>query len=402
MFSTEEDLIRRTGKNGVPRKDFLQELVDEFQATDSEEAKEQVLANLANFAYDPINYKFFRELKVIDLFLDQITEGTETLSHFSLAGLCNLCLDPENKEYILNCGGVRLVASCLSTRNVEALMNAITTLQFLITPESKAEITCPEIVDCMVRLSRSHNPRIKNLAVIFLEDYCSDSKAHQTAYPSNSSLSTMERFMESKKQIQILQSEELLEIIEGEIQNVRAVDFLTIVGLAKSRLFCSGKINGENNVFPPIYVGAKVVVTQTISKDKVESFAKATDDWNPVHFDSEEHAMKQSTALNSQKIKSKAAQGNAAIVHGALLNGIVSGVIGTKLPGPGTLLVSQTLNYVAALPVGSQVEVEVEVIGCKRREVNVMYKVVSCVDGLVVMNGQARLMVPKGRITRLG
>lgn len=33
------------------------------------EAKEQVLANLANFAYDPINYEYMRALKIPDLFL---------------------------------------------------------------------------------------------------------------------------------------------------------------------------------------------------------------------------------------------------------------------------------------------------------------------------------------------
>lgn len=155
MFSTEEELIQRTGKKGVARQ-----------------AKEQVIANLANFAYDPINYKYLRDLKVIDLFLEQITEGTETLIQFSLAGLCNLCLDPENKDYILHCGGVRLVGTCLSTSNVDTLLNAITTLQFLVTPQSKAEITCPDIVECMKRLSKSQNPRIRNLAQIFLEDYC--------------------------------------------------------------------------------------------------------------------------------------------------------------------------------------------------------------------------------------
>ncbi|XP_046393376.1 armadillo repeat-containing protein 7-like [Ischnura elegans] len=186
MFSTEEDLIHRTGKNGVPRRPFLQELVNEFQDSDSEEAKEQVLANLANFAYDPINYKFFRELMVIDLFLDQITEGTETLIHFALAGLCNLCLDPENKEYILGCGGVKIVASCLSTKNVETLLNAITTLMYLVTPDSKSEITSPAIVDCMQRLSTSKNPRIKNLAVIFLEDYCSSNLLN----PANNAMNT--------------------------------------------------------------------------------------------------------------------------------------------------------------------------------------------------------------------
>ena len=31
--------------------------------------KQQILANLANFAYDPVNYEFFRQLNILDLFL---------------------------------------------------------------------------------------------------------------------------------------------------------------------------------------------------------------------------------------------------------------------------------------------------------------------------------------------
>jgi KaiC/GvpD/RAD55 family RecA-like ATPase len=56
------------------------------------EAKEQVLANLANFAYDPINYDFLRKLKVIDIFLDNLSESNIKLQEFAVAGLCNLCL----------------------------------------------------------------------------------------------------------------------------------------------------------------------------------------------------------------------------------------------------------------------------------------------------------------------
>jgi KaiC/GvpD/RAD55 family RecA-like ATPase len=56
------------------------------------EAKEQVLANLANFAYDPINYEFLRKLNVIDLFLDQLSEENTHFVQFGLGGLCNLSL----------------------------------------------------------------------------------------------------------------------------------------------------------------------------------------------------------------------------------------------------------------------------------------------------------------------
>lgn len=60
----------RTGPTAVP-----------FPIAD---AKEQVLANLANFAYDPGNYQYLRQLQVLDLFLDSLSEENETLVKFAI------------------------------------------------------------------------------------------------------------------------------------------------------------------------------------------------------------------------------------------------------------------------------------------------------------------------------
>ncbi|XP_024616980.1 armadillo repeat-containing protein 7 isoform X2 [Neophocaena asiaeorientalis asiaeorientalis] len=68
----------------VGRLGYLQALVTEFQATESQDAKEQVLANLANFAYDPSNYQYLRQLQVLDLFLDSLSEENETLVEFAI------------------------------------------------------------------------------------------------------------------------------------------------------------------------------------------------------------------------------------------------------------------------------------------------------------------------------
>ncbi|KAF7477916.1 armadillo repeat-containing protein 7 isoform X4 [Marmota monax] len=68
----------------VGRLGYLQALVTEFQETESQDAKEQVLANLANFAYDPSNYQYLRQLQVVDLFLDSLSEENETLVEFAI------------------------------------------------------------------------------------------------------------------------------------------------------------------------------------------------------------------------------------------------------------------------------------------------------------------------------
>ncbi|XP_036921811.1 armadillo repeat-containing protein 7 isoform X2 [Sturnira hondurensis] len=68
----------------IGRLGYLQALVTEFQETESQDAKEQVLANLANFAYDPSNYQYLRQLQVLDLFLDSLSEENENLVEFAI------------------------------------------------------------------------------------------------------------------------------------------------------------------------------------------------------------------------------------------------------------------------------------------------------------------------------
>ncbi|KAG7158799.1 Armadillo repeat-containing protein 7-like [Homarus americanus] len=104
------------------------------------EAREEVLANLANFAYDPINYEWLRKLKIIDIFLNQLSEGTPTLCSFAVSGLCNLSLDQENKSYIIKNDGVALIRGCLSSPEESTVISAIVTLMFLVTPQSKAVV----------------------------------------------------------------------------------------------------------------------------------------------------------------------------------------------------------------------------------------------------------------------
>ncbi|XP_073247368.1 armadillo repeat-containing protein 7-like isoform X2 [Porites lutea] len=149
MFSSQTRIDSKTGADDLGRFEYLQALVTEFQDTDKQGAKEEILANLANFAYDPINYDHFRKLNVVDLFMDK-----------------------ENKQHIIDNGGISLVVNCLSSPNEETVLSAITTLMFLTTPQTQPEITSEAIVDCMERFSASSNARLSNLAKVFLQDYC--------------------------------------------------------------------------------------------------------------------------------------------------------------------------------------------------------------------------------------
>jgi len=110
---------------------------------------------------------------------DEKDEGVKSLSctcqTFSFAvsgGLCNLCLDKANKDYILEANGVEPVINCLSSSNEETVMSAVTTLMYLTTTQSRQQTTALPVVECMLRFSLSANRRLSNLATVFLEDYC--------------------------------------------------------------------------------------------------------------------------------------------------------------------------------------------------------------------------------------
>ncbi|KAG9267944.1 armadillo repeat-containing protein 7 [Astyanax mexicanus] len=161
------------------RFEYLQGLVTEFQDTDSEEAKEQVLANLANFAYDPRNMEALRMLQVTELFLDMLTEENENFVEFGIGGLCNISMDQECRDQILESEGIPLVVGCLSSLRDETVLSAITTLMNLSTAASHSKITDSAVVQCMLRFSLTQNPRLSNLATVFLQDYCSQEQVNR-------------------------------------------------------------------------------------------------------------------------------------------------------------------------------------------------------------------------------
>lgn len=174
MFSSKSYLERKTGPYGIGRFSFLQSLVNEYQTSDSVEAKMQIMGNLANFAYDPINYEYMQALNIMDLFLDGLEESEEKIVEFAIGGICNSCNDETNKKHIIDNDGINLIIKCLSRPTEETVLSAVTTLLYLICPETKRDITAVPVVECMLRLAESRNQRIKNLASIFVTDNCDE------------------------------------------------------------------------------------------------------------------------------------------------------------------------------------------------------------------------------------
>ncbi|KAG2210028.1 hypothetical protein INT47_003464 [Mucor saturninus] len=109
MFQTKEYINKKHGKNGTDRAYYLNQLATEYKTTKNQEAKQQVLANLANFAYDPINYDSLWDLQVVSLLLGKfyiigcelvlmsyyvtIIDPDPLLQEFGMAGSANICLN---------------------------------------------------------------------------------------------------------------------------------------------------------------------------------------------------------------------------------------------------------------------------------------------------------------------
>ena len=83
--------------------------------------------------------------------------------------------------------------------------------------------------------------------------------------------------------------------------------------------------------YDDINVGDSASITKTVTQADVTLFAGLTGDFNPLHVN-EEFAKK--------------TQFGRRLVHGAFSSGLISAVIGMKLPGPGALYASQSVKFV--------------------------------------------------------
>ncbi|RAL53012.1 hypothetical protein DM860_016247 [Cuscuta australis] len=176
MFTNVQRQEERTGKYGTPRVQYLQELVSRFQNASDEETKEQIVANLANFAYDPFNYTFLRQLNVIELFLDCLTEPNEKLVEFGVGGICNCCADPTNAALVTQNDGIPLVIQCLSSPVRNTVNYGLGALYYLCNASNKEEILKPEVLDVIRRYAAAKEVSVSfsNLAQAFLDKHVSE------------------------------------------------------------------------------------------------------------------------------------------------------------------------------------------------------------------------------------
>src|SRR6187399_1786465 len=131
--------------------------------------------------------------------------------------------------------------------------------------------------------------------------------------------------------------------------------------------------------FEDLSVGMTEMLKKTIDSSDVVGFAAVTGDRNPIHL-SEHFAAK--TTFGTR------------IAHGLYTASLISAVLGTRLPGPGAIYISQSLNFRAPVKIGDTVLVTVTVAELMPEKSRARLACVCAVDGEVVLDGEALVKVP--------
>ena len=126
-------------------------------------------------------------------------------------------------------------------------------------------------------------------------------------------------------------------------------------------------------------VGDKATLSKRFTESEVECFAKISLDDNPIHLN-REYA---ESAVFGQRI-----------VHGILVASLLSGLIGGKFPGHGTVYLGQSLNFKAPVYIDEEVQALVEVIKIREDKPIITLKT-QCMksDGTIVIEGEAVVKV---------
>jgi len=130
-----------------------------------------------------------------------------------------------------------------------------------------------------------------------------------------------------------------------------------------------------------LHVGDSAEMAKTVTETDIALFAGVTGDFNPVHIDA---------------VAAERSMFGGRVAHGMLSAGFISAVLGMRLPGPGSVYLSQSLRFTKPVRIGDTVTARVEVlevIAAKRR----VRLATTCrnQNGEVVVEGEAVVMVER-------
>lgn len=200
---------RKAEPGSLERLQYFEKLIAEYTETEISDYKEQILANLANFAYDPRNCVHLRQLNVLELFLDclavfapiwsePITEHNSVpsgdsslrLAEIAVGGIANLAsISATERRTICDHPQLAYVVAGLASPSPSIVINSLTILIHLFTPCPNSDYSPPPLpvkFPAAVKAAQSYskasslvckdnNPldsRIVVLAQVLLEDCC--------------------------------------------------------------------------------------------------------------------------------------------------------------------------------------------------------------------------------------
>jgi 3-hydroxybutyryl-CoA dehydratase len=131
--------------------------------------------------------------------------------------------------------------------------------------------------------------------------------------------------------------------------------------------------------FEDLSAGQEASLSKTVTEADIAAFAEISGDKNPVHLDAQYAA---GTMFKER------------IAHGMLSAAYISAVFGMKLPGPGAIYISQTLNFKAPVKIGDTVVATVKIAELIPEKKRARFECVCSVNGKPVVQGEAVLMVP--------
>lgn len=144
--------------------------------------------------------------------------------------------------------------------------------------------------------------------------------------------------------------------------------------------------NGETNgkewptyYFEDLLVGMEASHAKRITESDIQCFADISGDDNPVHLD---HEYASGTVFKER------------IAHGILTASLVSTVLGTKLPGPGAIYISQSLNFRAPVKIDDEVVAVARITHLLPEKSRAIFSCNCQVDGKTVLDGEAVILVP--------
>ncbi len=135
-------------------------------------------------------------------------------------------------------------------------------------------------------------------------------------------------------------------------------------------------------ILEELFVGMAAEKTVHVTEERIRLFAEASDDFNPVHLD---EAFAAKTAYRGR------------IAHGLLSASFGSAVVGTILPGAGSIYISQTLAFHLPVRIDDTVQIRISVTDVDQESARVTLNCEGFVEGKLIMDGVAVVRVPRRR-----